>query len=215
MSTSNDCPTPRADPVARPEWQPGSRFTAAACVTEQTYRLQRLRRHNRNMHGWGVLCGLWVAPGADGAHPWSVKICPGYAIGPYGDEIEVPNATAVNIEDYLWFRPQTFATVALPSIAYIVVRYQEWLDGMVPLPGAPCDCADPEYGASRIGDGYQAGVVWTSPVSIVVPGICDAESQPCPPCPSSPWVTLARVTLPAQGVGITAAMIDNGIRSTL
>src|ERR1700680_2620651 len=108
MATTKNCPSPRAGPVTRPQWSAGSYVTAEACATEQNYRLQRLRRHNREMHGWGVLCGLWVVPGLDGSLPWLVKICPGYAIGPYGDEIELRQPAAVNVQDFLWFRPVRF-----------------------------------------------------------------------------------------------------------
>jgi hypothetical protein len=234
MANSQNCLPPPPDPVTRPYWQAGSYLTASACSLEQNYLLQRFRRHNREMHGWGVLCGLWVVPGSDGAHPWGVKICPGFAIGPYGDEIELTQPAPVNVEDYLWFKPDPFSAIAvLPDIAYIVVRYQDWLDDLELIPGGACECKDPVYAEARTGDGYRAGAIWTplaephprapqpgTPSRRNLPSapaseICQPESPPCPPCPDSPWVTLARIVLPQRGVPITAAMIDNGFRTTL
>ena len=218
MANSDNCPSPRAGPQSRPKWKPGAYLTAAACATEQNYRLQKLRRHNREAHGWGVMCGLWVVPADDGAHPWGVQICPGYAISPYGDEIELSESAEIDVEDYLWFRPDdpfTIAVVERP--AYVVVRYQDQTDDLTSPAKPPCSCTDPEYTTSRIGDGYQAGVVWTPPLDaqVITGPLCLPDALPCPPCPESPWVTLAAINLPARGVPITAAMIDNGIRNSL
>jgi hypothetical protein len=216
MANTKDCPSPRATPVTRPQWSAGSYLTAEACATEQNYRLQRLRRHNRELHGWGVLCGLLVVPGLDGSRPWLVKICPGYAIGPYGDEIELRKPAAVNVQDFLWFRPVRFVSILrLPDVVYVVVRYQDWLDALEAVPGGACECAEPVYRDSRTGDGYKASVIWTPPAASATPGICQPESPPCPPCPDSPSVTLARIVLPQAGTPITAAMIDNGIRTAV
>jgi hypothetical protein len=216
MANPKNCPTPRAGPTTRPHWQPESYLTAAACTMEQNYRLQRLRRHNRELHGWGVLCGLLVVPAGDATHPWAVKICPGVAIGPYGDEIEVPGSVLVNIEDFLWFRPSQLAGIAVRRVlAYVAVRYQDWQDGLEAAPAPACGCHGLEYQESRTGDGYKAGVIWTPPPPVSLPTMCQPGSASCPPCPDSPWVTLAAVALPFARTPLTAAMIDNGIRITL
>jgi len=179
------------------------------------------------MHGWGVLCGLWVVPASDAAHPWGVSICPGYAIGPYGDEIELIQPVLVDIEDSLWYKPSQFAAVAVQrDIAVIAVCYQDWLGDLELMPGAACECSDPDYVEARTGDGYRAGVLWPKPVlrqeaeslpsrGAAAAEMCRPESPPCPPCPDSPWVLLASIILPQRGVPITAAMIDNGFRSIL
>jgi hypothetical protein len=222
MANSNNCPSPRAGPQTRPHWKAGRYLTAEASVVEQNYRLQKLRRHNRELHGWGVLCGLWVVPAADATHPWGVRICPGYALGPYGDEIELPAPAQVNVEDFLWFKPDPVPGIAvIQPVAFVVVRYQDWFDDLTVVPNLSCRCDDPEYLPERIGDGYQAGVIWTAPPTAsstdrtATTGVCRPESLPCPPCPDSPWVYLAAIRLPGRGLPITAAMIDNGIRNSV
>lgn len=130
--------------------------------------------------------------------------------------IETPPGARVNIEDYVWFRPEpVFSFFVVPVYAYVVLRYQDWLDCIQALPGGACECKDPVYVESRTGDGYRAGVIWTPPEKPSDSGICKPHSPPCPPCPDSPWVTLAKITMPQSGNPITAAMIDNGIRTTL
>jgi hypothetical protein len=220
MANSDNCSSTRAGPQTRPQWKAGHYLTAAGCALEQNYRLQKLRRHNREMHGWGVICGLWVVPAADGSEPWGVQICPGYAIGPYGDEIELIQPVRVNVEEYLWFRPDPIAGIALvEGPAYVSVQYQDWPDGLALMPNPACACEDPQYVDARTGDGNQAGVIWTPPVSPnrkePMPVVCQPQSQPCLPCPASPWVVLASIVLPARGAPITADLIDNGIRNSL
>src|SRR5215471_1121156 len=56
---------------------------------EQEYFRQKLRRHNRFLHGWGIVCGCEVKPSPTKDKPFQVVICPGYVITPFGDEIMI------------------------------------------------------------------------------------------------------------------------------
>src|SRR5215467_13182077 len=56
---------------------------------EQEYFRQKLRRHNRFLHGWGVVCGCEVKPAPTAEKPWRVRICPGYVLTPQGDEVMI------------------------------------------------------------------------------------------------------------------------------
>src|SRR5262245_38618945 len=94
-----------AGALKRPRFEVGDHLTASDLATERAYREWRLRRHNRHLHGWGVVCGLWVVPARDTSRPWGVFVCPGYALGPYGDEILVPDAWLIDVRDSLWSRP--------------------------------------------------------------------------------------------------------------
>lgn len=79
--------------LERPRYFPRQLITPTELTLEQTYFRDKLRRHNRFLHGWGVVCGAQVClvPKADksGAEPWKVQIEPGYIRGPYGDEIVI------------------------------------------------------------------------------------------------------------------------------
>ena len=57
--------------------------------SEQRYFREKQRRHNRFLHGWGVVCGCEVKPSPTQAKPFQVVICPGYVITPCGDEIMI------------------------------------------------------------------------------------------------------------------------------
>lgn len=207
----------QVDPFSRARFDTGTYLTAAALSLEQRYRLQGLRRHNRQLHGWGVVCGLLVVPATTPARPWAVAVCPGFAIGPHGDEIEVPERTQVDIGEFLWSRPAAPAGTTVPVWrAYVAVRYVEREDALKAVPQQGCGCSEPEYAATRVLDSFEAAVIWTQPSPPPALDICTPPGPPCPECPESPWVVLARVALPlSAGQPITAAIIDNGIRNRI
>ena len=87
---------------ARPEYVAKTRFSAGELALEQEHRWLLARRHNRFAHGWGVVCGLNVVPANDPRRPKAVRVCPGLAISPCGDEIELPASILLDIGEWLW-----------------------------------------------------------------------------------------------------------------
>ena len=80
--------------VELPRYYPRQLITPDDLTLEQNYFRDRMRRHNRLLHGWGVVCGALVCPvpitnddGTTSYAPWQVQVQPGYVLGPYGDEI--------------------------------------------------------------------------------------------------------------------------------
>jgi hypothetical protein len=88
--------------VERPRYLAGQLLTPQDLQAEQDYVRARTRRHNRHLHGVGVVTGLdvAVAPGDDGGG-WRVVVTPGFAIAPDGEEIEVPCRASVALPDDL------------------------------------------------------------------------------------------------------------------
>jgi hypothetical protein len=192
--------------LVRPEYGPGNYLLPTDLQTGQRYLQQRLRRHNRLLHGAGVACGLRVVPASDPSHPWGVYICPGYAIGPYGDEIEVRSRVLLDIEDYLW---TYFVAPGLPPTAYAVIQYVELLDAPVAAPAPSCLCDETTYSPSRIRDSYQLVVLWSNPQQAAQPvDFCNQGTVACDACPGSPYLLLAQINLPASvGSAIVAGSI--------
>ncbi|SRR6266568_3951396 len=195
--------------LKRPDYQPGNYLAYLDLITEQRYLLQRLRRHNRYLHGWGVVCGLKVVPGNDARRPWQILVCPGYAIGPYGDEIKVDHAVPVDVRDYLWLQP--LDADPPPSVAYVGISYTESLKEPVSSRAPECGCHETEE-FSRICDGFRVDVLWSLP-----PGqdsspvdLCNPQLQVCPACPQTPYIILAYVQLPGgQADPIRPSAINN------
>ena len=198
-----------AGALQRPRFEPEDYLTAADLRVEQAWRRQRHRRHNRHLHGYGVVCGLWVAPAFDTARPWAVFICPGYAIGPFGDEILVPCRVLVDLRDWLWSRPTSTGD---GTVAYVAIRFREAAKDPAVTPSRECGCVEPgSVRDTRIADGFRIDVLWARPPEGTRPPFDLCTDLPfCAPCPETPHIVLAGVTLPldeADPVG--HAQIDN------
>src|SRR5262249_27685137 len=152
--------------LPRPRYEAGDFLTARDLLTEQRYRLLRMRRHDRYLHDRGIVCGLWVAPVNDPHRPWAAQVCPGYAISCCGDEIIVPAPVVVDVRDYLWTRPLIDGKPA--PVAYIGIRYAEEEVRPIPTIISSCGCDDPLYQPSRIRDGFLVDVLWALPGDVSV-----------------------------------------------
>ncbi|MBK8336712.1 MAG: hypothetical protein IPL03_08965 [Sterolibacteriaceae bacterium] len=70
----------------------GRLLTAEDFRDEQAYLLGRARRHNRHVHGWGVISGLDVRVTGN-----FVEVSPGAAIDCAGNELVVENGVALSM----------------------------------------------------------------------------------------------------------------------
>jgi hypothetical protein len=61
---------------------------------EQTYFRNKARRHNRLLHGWGIVTGLEVTPSGSGGQ---VSVGPGYALDQCGNEIFIGAPIIVDV----------------------------------------------------------------------------------------------------------------------
>jgi hypothetical protein len=85
--------------LARNRYFSGRLLGAEDFQLEQDYVRERLRRHNRALHGTGIVCGLQVSVRPDGGGGEQVVVQPGVAIDPYGEEIEVPCAASADLPE--------------------------------------------------------------------------------------------------------------------
>lgn len=157
----------------RPRYFPRQLVTDEDMMMEQEYFRNRLRLHNRLLHGWGVVCGLQVAPvtnkdGNGGLEPWKIKVCPGHALGPYGDDITMPCEVEMDLRqdsvsgssvepcgsisdvwcsDAPWNRNQD-------QILYVAIKYAEIPTRPVRIQPIGCGCDDNACEFSRLRDGY-------------------------------------------------------------
>jgi len=108
--------------LKRPRYFDGKVLSANDFTTEQEYHRAKQRRHNRYLHGWGVVSGFSVSVRDD-----SVIVESGVAIDCAGNEIFQKSHT-MN------------ALLNGPSRLYVVVEYYESTVDPVPQP-LDYDCA--------------------------------------------------------------------------
>ncbi|HJQ85651.1 MAG TPA: hypothetical protein VKA21_16300 [Candidatus Binatia bacterium] len=206
-----------------PRYFPRQLITPDELTLEQEYFRNRMRRHNRLLHGWGVVCGARVCCPPHG-EPWKVLVTAGYVLGPYGDEIvierdrcfdlrvrcvtgsaEEPCGEAVDpwCSD-VYVKPET------PPELFVAVRYKQVMTRPVRVQPAGCGCDETQCEYSRWADGYEICVLdECRDRDATPPPVTDAAGGPnpdCPGCPEDPWVVLARVVVDEHGVVQT---IDN------
>src|SRR4051794_4910379 len=83
--------------LERVRYFPRQLLTAEDMRVEQEYFCEKARRHNRYLHGWGVVCGCTVEPVLD-AKAWTVRVCPGYVVAPQGDDILINDCIDVDLK---------------------------------------------------------------------------------------------------------------------
>ena len=84
--------------LIRPHYFDRQQLTAADLNVEQQYFRERLRRHNRFLHGWGVVSGAAVTLGGGSG---KLNVSEGYVVTPHGDEIYIPAGTHVDVSGEL------------------------------------------------------------------------------------------------------------------
>ena len=213
--------------LERPRYFARQLLTPAEMTLEQTYFRDKLRRHNRFLHGWGVVCGALVCviprQDGDGVEPWQVRVSPGYILGPYGDEIVIDTprvldlrspgtagATGASPAEHLdpWCSPVFVERKEGPL--YVAVKYKEMMCRPIRVQPNGCGCDETQCEYSRLRDGYELGVLDACPGDHADPPNMDeifkGGPPACEPCPPDPWVVLAEVQVDADGSIIS---VDN------
>lgn len=192
---------------------------------DQIYFRDKLRRHNRFLHGWGVVCGAEVRLGQEDCE---IVVAPGYILGPYGDEIMIDSEVTVNLcregldgnavspcGDALdpWCSDVRVNRQAGQRL-YVAVKYAECQSRPQRVQANGCGCNEAECEYSRIRDSFAIKVLTSLPSgysdpmprpstrgTINCPTNANGEPQAraCPDCPPEPWVILADVVLGAEG----------------
>lgn len=237
MACTDVLPGSRTDAAAleRVRYFPRQLLTADDLRLEQEYFREKQRRHNRFLHGWGVACGLDVRAD-NAAGPLAVRVCPGYALGPQGDEIYVP--AAVTLDLYGCLRPPADPCAPVPVPApppaktttlVVQIRYAECQSRPVRTLPAGCSCDDTACEYSRVRDSFDVRcAIYTPPTppKTPPPTLCEIQNgggtvPGVPPCLAPPdlcWLDLAIVTIKKAAPGTAGSttlddtMIDNRVR---
>lgn len=174
-----------SDGRERVRYFPRQLVGAADLTQDQLYFREKARRHNRMLHGWGIVCGIRVA--AIDGKPGFVAVEPGYALGPYGDEILLDQRLEIDLgaQDLNGDTANGCvpadpwcADVRAPGRGdkpvYLAIAYAEYQTRPVtsPTSGCGCGCDDSGCEYSRIRESYRIRVL------DALPGTYDAVMAP-------------------------------------
>ncbi len=201
--------------LERTRFYPRQLVTSDDLTQDQRYVREKLRRHNRHLHGWGVVCGACVR--WNPRNPCEVIVEPGYVLGPYGDEIVIPEPVPFDI----CRQGMAEQTGCCPEESdpwcgdvrrecpegrlYLAVRYAECMARPVRAGACGCGCDGEGCEYTRIRDSYALKLLTELPSGYSDPmrqpslaalqGCRGRVARPCPPCPEDPWVILADITV--------------------
>jgi len=140
----------------RPRFFAGRLLTADDFTEEQSYQREKHRRHVLAMHGSGVVDGLRITIGADGA---TLTVEPGLAIDPAGRELCVDRAIAVAVP------------VGTPSPAAVALHYVE--RQVDPLPTGAAQAMEP----GRIEEGTRVVIAGAGADGAIIGKLlCDGDA---------------------------------------
>jgi hypothetical protein len=161
----------------RTRFFPRQLVSAADLTQDQLYFREKSRRHNRMLHGWGIVCGARVKVGDT---PGTVVVEAGYVLGPYGDEISIDadvtvDLTTRNLDGDAavgcqpadpWCADVSVSRPAGTPI-YLAVAYAEFACRPVQTSTSACGCGcdDGACEYSRIRDSYRIRVLDTLPAT--------------------------------------------------
>ena len=231
-----DRPFPSAAGLEKPRFFAYQMVMPADLTLAVDYVYERQRRHNRLLHGWGVVRGAWVSRVDD----WQLSITPGYLLGPQGDEIVIDRPLQFDIrteglDGYAVSSTEAAdpwcSTVRVnrrPELPlYVAVRYGECQTRPVQVASAGCGGNDLACEYSRLRESFAVKVLTQLPASYTgtaappvyeqthsaigaggVAGATQDDPRPWLPPPSDPWVILADVQLQADGT-LGVSSVDN------
>ncbi len=216
QSAASPCDAASTTALERTRFFAGQILGPDDLTQDQMYFREKHRRHNRMLHGWGVVCGACVRRGQTNCE---VIVEPGYIIGPWGDEIVIDRDVVVDLcrqgageqlgccgESLDPWCNDTRAECREGTM-YLAVRYAECQARPVRSTGGGCGCGCDDDGCeySRIRDSFAIKVLRELPSSYAnpfrQPPVSDlipcqrGRARTCPPCPAEPWVILADITV--------------------
>jgi hypothetical protein len=106
--------------LERPRFITGKLVTAEDLALEQLYFLEKLRRHNRSLHGFGIVSGLKVT-----TESGKIAVGAGMALDCQGNEVIIRNVQL----------PLPPASSESWRIAYVNIRYAEASGDQATIPG--------------------------------------------------------------------------------
>ncbi|HET8854259.1 MAG TPA: hypothetical protein VFN02_17205 [Ktedonobacteraceae bacterium] len=148
------------DPTRHVYYQQGMILGVSDFTQEYTYLAGRGMWHNRDLAGYGTVCGLKVSVESTNNGP-QVVVNSGVAVSPQGQMIRVPDTQCAKLNDWLALPANQETLDTLPGspqtdvlTLQVVLRYSECATDPAPIPGEPCRSEDYAMVNSRLQDDF-------------------------------------------------------------
>ena len=143
LTTRGPAGAPRnAEGLLRVNYFSGQLLGVDDLTDEQNYVREKFRRHNRRLHGSGIVTGLGASIDRRGGGA-RVVVAPGFALDPLGEEIDVPRRTSLPLP-------------GKGKALFVQIRYVERHGRAVPAPGSADSSGEPPY--SRVEETFEISI---------------------------------------------------------
>src|SRR6266849_4126615 len=195
------CPACDFAPFTRNAYWTGKLMLARDFVDEQRYVVEKLRHHNQQLHGWGVVCGLKVVPHSNAAcRDRFVCVEPGVAVDCCGHDIIVREKDCLD----LWADPAIKklkeASDTGQHTLQICIKYRECESEPIPVLYDECGCDDDRCAPNRVLESYELHVLVdpkAPPAPSAPPAQCGdlwkKSLDGCPHCDQPDCIVLATI----------------------
>lgn len=169
------CHTCDCEPFARNAYWTGKLMLARDFLDEQHYLVEKLRHHNQQLHGSGVVCGLKVVQHeSEKCRDRFVCIEPGVAVDCCGHDIVVCEKECFEFATHPAVKALKDANDTDPHTIQICIRYRECPTEEIPVLYDECGCDDARCAPNRILESYEFGIILDPP-----------EPEPAEPLPTN------------------------------
>jgi hypothetical protein len=172
LSEPQPCAPCEIGPFARNNFFTGKLLLERDFTDEQTYLIEKLRHHNRRLHGWGVVCGLRVKQhSTPGCRDRFVCIEPGTALDCCGHEIIVRDEECFDLSSLPSFQALEQQSSEDSNngnethTLQICLRYQECGTEPIPVLYDECGCDDTRCLPNRILESFTVDVKVDPPIT--------------------------------------------------
>jgi len=153
------CPACTYGPFTRNNYFTGKLLVERDFTDETRYHMEKMRHHEQQLHGWGVVCGLKVKP-----HPNElcrdrfVCIEPGFAVDCCGHDIIVREEECFDLFSIPEIQALKKANDTATHKLQICVRFRECPTEDIPTLFDDCGCDDTRCAPNRILESWEFGV---------------------------------------------------------
>src|SRR5215471_19256429 len=159
-TTQQICPACNYGPFTRNHYFTGKLLVERDFTDETRFHMEKLRHHEQQLHGWGVVCGLKVKP-----HPTEVCrdrfVCiePGSAVDCCGHDIIVHEEEWVDLMQLPAIKALRARNDTGPHTLQICVRFSECPTEEIPVLYDDCGCDDTKCAPNRILESHEFDVM--------------------------------------------------------
>ena len=164
-TTQSICPACNFGPFTRNNYFTGKLLVERDFTDETRFHMEKLRHHEQQLHGWGVVCGLKVKPHPNPAcQDRFVCIEPGSAVDCCGHDIIVREEECFDFTQTPPLKRFRRKSDDRPSYKLqICVRFRECPTEEIPVLYDDCGCDDTRCAPNRILESYELDVMVNPP----------------------------------------------------